>query len=391
MTRTLLLLLTAYLMGSDGFAPSLRTGRRGFGLNSEAPVVMPDGGLSPCVIKVVGVGGGGSNAVDRMMETRVEGVEFWAVNTDAQALGRSKAKGARVLNIGSDVTRGLGAGGMPEIGCKAAEESRAEIGAMVSGSDLCFVTSGMGGGTGSGAAPVVAEIAKESGALTVGVVTKPFGFEGRRRMSQATAAISELKKNVDTVIVVSNDKLLEIIPANTPVERAFAVADDILRQGVVGISEIIVRPGLINVDFADVRSVMGNAGTALMGIGTGTGKTRAEDAASAAISRIVFNIIGGRDMTLQEINSAAEVIYDSVDPNANIIFGALVDDSIDDDSVSITVLATGFKLDDVVSDADTGAQLFGRMSSPPPPVEEEKRGGNGGEDIPDFLRGLKRR
>jgi len=325
------------------------------------------------------------------------------VNTDAQALGRSKAKGARVLNIGSDVTRGLGAGGMPEIGCKAAEESRAEIGAMVSGSDLCFVTSGMGGGTGSGAAPVVAEIAKESGALTVGVVTKPFGFEGRRRMSQATAAISELKKNVDTVIVVSNDKLLEIIPANTPVERAFAVADDILRQGVVGISEIIVRPGLINVDFADVRSVMGNAGTALMGIGTGTGKTRAEDAASAAISSplldspidratgIVFNIIGGRDMTLQEINSAAEVIYDSVDPNANIIFGALVDDSIDDDSVSITVLATGFKLDDVVSDADTGAQLFGRMSSPPPPAEEEKRGGNGGEDIPDFLRGLKRR
>mgnify|MGYP006088318443 CR=1 FL=1 len=206
---------------------------------------MPDGGsgLSPCVIKVIGVGGGGSNAVDRMMETRVEGVEFWAVNTDAQALGRSKAKGARVLNVGTDVTRGLGAGGMPEIGRKAAEESRSEVQAMVEGTDLCFVTAGMGGGTGSGAAPVIAEVAKESGALTVGVVTKPFGFEGRRRMTQAISAIKELKKNVDTVIVVSNDKLLEIIPSNTPVERAFAVADDILRQGVVGISEIIVRPG----------------------------------------------------------------------------------------------------------------------------------------------------
>lgn len=366
---------------------------------------MPDGGLSPCVIKVIGVGGGGSNAVDRMMETRVEGVEFWAVNTDAQALGRSKAKGARVLNIGSDVTRGLGAGGMPEIGRKAAEESRAEVAAMVAGSDLCFVTSGMGGGTGSGAAPVVAEVAKESGALTVGVVTKPFGFEGRRRMSQATAAITELKKNVDTVIVVSNDKLLEIIPANTPVERAFAVADDILRQGVVGISEIIVRPGLINVDFADVRSVMGNAGTALMGIGTGTGKTRAEDAAAAAISSplldspidratgIVFNIIGGRDMTLQEINGAAEVIYDSVDPNANIIFGALVDDTIDDDSVSITVLATGFKLDDVTDEAD--AADFGRLGrSPAAPIYDEIENApksNNEDDIPDFLRGLKRR
>lgn len=374
----------------------------------ESPVVMPDGGLSPCVIKVIGVGGGGSNAVDRMMETRVEGVEFWAVNTDAQALGRSKAKGARVLNIGSDVTRGLGAGGMPEIGRKAAEESRAEVAAMVAGSDLCFVTSGMGGGTGSGAAPVVAEVAKESGALTVGVVTKPFGFEGRRRMSQATAAISELKKNVDTVIVVSNDKLLEIIPANTPVERAFAVADDILRQGVVGISEIIVRPGLINVDFADVRSVMGNAGTALMGIGTGTGKTRAEDAAAAAISSplldspidratgIVFNIIGGRDMTLQEINAAAEVIYDSVDPNANIIFGALVDDTIDDDSVSITVLATGFKLEDVTDEAKAD---FGRLKPTAAAVkasyEDIPDGGKSNvgteEDIPDFLRGLKRR
>jgi cell division protein FtsZ len=380
--------------------------------SSTPPIIMPDGGISPCTIKVIGVGGGGSNAVDRMMETRVSGVEFWAVNTDAQALGRSKAKGARVLNVGSDVTRGLGAGGMPDVGRKAAEESRAEIAAMVEGADLVFVTAGMGGGTGSGAAPVVAEVAKESGALTVGVVTKPFGFEGRRRMTQAVGAISELRKCVDTVIVVSNDKLLEIIPANTPVERAFAVADDILRQGVVGISEIIVRPGLINVDFADVRSVMGNAGTALMGIGTGTGKTRAEDAALAAISSplldspidkasgIVFNVIGGRDMTLQEINKAAALIYDSVHPEANIIFGALVDPSIDDDSISITVLATGFKLNEAEeNNMENSSTLFGNAnrgpnspSSPQPPKSPKSSPKKeGGGDIPDFLKGLKRR
>jgi cell division protein FtsZ len=206
--------------------------------------LMPDGGLSPCVIKVIGVGGGGCNAVDRMLDTAVGGVEFWALNTDAQALGRSKAKGAKVLNIGASVTRGLGAGGNPDIGRMAAEESRREIAACVAGTDLCFVTSGMGGGTGSGAAPVVAEVSKEEGCLTVGIVTKPFAFEGKRRMKQALAAIERLRENVDTVIVVSNDRLLEIIPDDTPMERAFAVADDILRQGVVGISDIIVKPGL---------------------------------------------------------------------------------------------------------------------------------------------------
>jgi cell division protein FtsZ len=231
---------------------------------NEDGAVMPDGGLSPCIIKVVGVGGGGCNAVDRMLDTRVGGVDFWAINTDAQALGRSKAKGAKVLNIGSTATRGLGAGGNPEVGRMAAEESRREIAAVVEGCDLCFVTSGMGGGTGSGAAPVVAEIAKEAGALTVGIVTKPFRFEGKRRMTQAVQAIKRLKEHVDTVIIVSNDRLLDIIPDDTPMNRAFAVADDILRQGVVGISDIIIKPGLINVDFADVRSVMSNAGTALM-------------------------------------------------------------------------------------------------------------------------------
>jgi len=289
-----------------------------------------------------------------MLDTRVGGVEFWAINTDAQALGRSKAKGASVLNIGASVTRGLGAGGEPEIGRLAAEESREEIAAMVSGTDLCFVTSGMGGGTGSGAAPVVSEVAKESGALTVAIVTKPFAFEGRRRMRQAVEAIDRLRQSVDTVIVVSNNKLLDIIPENTPLEASFRVADDILRQGVVGISEIIVRPGLINVDFADVRSVMQDAGTALMGIGTGVGKTSAEDAAIAAISSplldapveeatgVVFNIMGGPELSLKEVDRAAKVIYNNVDEDANVIFGALIDDEIADGTVSITVLATGF-------------------------------------------------
>lgn len=308
---------------------------------------------SPCVIKVVGVGGGGGNAVNRMVETNILGVEFWNVNTDLQALARALSK--NTLAIGGENTRGLGAGGNPEMGKKAAEESRDEIRKIVSGSDLVFVTAGMGGGTGSGAAPVVAEVAKEMGALTVGVVTKPFAFEGRKRMKQANEAISTLQGKVDTLIVVSNDKLLQIVPANTPLTESFLVADDILRQGVVGISEIIVKPGLINVDFADVKSVMGNAGTALMGIGTGKGKSRAADAAIAAISSplldfpvrkakgIVFNIVGGSDLTLAEINAAAEVIYEAVDPDANIIFGATVDEKMMSE-VSITVLATGFGL-----------------------------------------------
>eukprot|EP00591_Stephanopyxis_turris_P000074 CAMPEP_0195518642 /NCGR_PEP_ID=MMETSP0794_2-20130614/13386_1 /TAXON_ID=515487 /ORGANISM="Stephanopyxis turris, Strain CCMP 815" /LENGTH=435 /DNA_ID=CAMNT_0040647657 /DNA_START=221 /DNA_END=1528 /DNA_ORIENTATION=+ len=382
--------------------------RRGSTALSSEPysAVMPDGGLSPCVIKVIGVGGGGSNAVDRMMDTRVGGVEFWAVNTDAQALGRSKAKGAKILNIGSSVTRGLGAGGNPEVGRMAAEESKGEIAAMVAGTDLCFVTSGMGGGTGSGAAPVVAETAKEGGALTVGIVTKPFDFEGRRRMKQAKDAIARLKAHVDTVIVVSNNKLLEIIPENTPIEKSFAVADDILRQGVVGISEIIIKPGLVNVDFADVRSVMHDAGTALMGIGTGTGKTRAEDAAAAAISSplldepidqasgIVFNICGGGDMTLVEINRAAELIYASVKEDANIIFGALVDESMGD-TISITVLATGFSFEDEQIAAATKAQAStGRDPKKPlyaDPINALSKDERQDDGIPDFLKGLKRR
>jgi len=330
-------------------------------------VVIAEGSASPCVIKVLGVGGGGGNAVNRMVESNIKGVEFWSINTDAQAQARSLAP--HTLNIGNQVTRGLGAGGIPDVGRQAAEESREMIATAIAGADLVFVTAGMGGGTGSGAAPIVAEVAKDMGALTVAVVTKPFGFEGSKRMKQAVEAINAFRDRVDTLIVVSNDKLLQIVPEGTPVKDAFLVADDILRQGVVGISEIIVRPGLINVDFADVRAIMGNAGTALMGIGTGKGKTRAADAAIAAVASplldfpiknaqgIVFNIVGGSDLTLSEINQAAEVIYDNVDSNANIIFGALVDDSMDQD-VSITVLATGFK--------DVG---FG-ATPPPPPLQK---------------------
>ena len=317
-----------------------------------------------CNIKVIGVGGGGGNAVNRMISSAgvLDGVDLWAVNTDSQAIARGRCKNS--LNIGKSTSRGLGAGGDPRVGAAAADESREEIAAIMKGTDLVFVTAGMGGGTGSGAAPIVAECAKEQGALTIGVVTKPFGFEGRKRMLQARAAIAEMKEKVDTLIVVSNDRLLQIVPEGTPLTDAFLVADDILRQGVVGISEIIVKPGLVNVDFADVRSVMGNAGTALMGIGTGKGKSRATDAALAAISSplldfpitrakgIVFNVAGGSDLSLQEINAAAEVIYENVDPDANIIFGALVDDTLESGEVSITVLATGFATDFYDGDDD---------------------------------------
>ena len=309
-------------------------------------------GSPPCVIKVLGVGGGGGNAVNRMIQTRIEGVTFWAINTDAQALAKSLAP--NVLNIGRQLTRGLGAGGDPTVGEKAALENVNELERICDGADMVFITAGMGGGTGSGAAPILAEIAKQDcGCLTVGVVTKPFAFEGRRRFRQAEEAIENLRKHVDTLIVVSNDKLLQIVPDNTPVTDAFLVADDILRQGVVGISEIILKTGLVNVDFADVRAVMKDAGTALMGVGTGVGKNRASDAAIAAISsplldfpiqrakRIVFNIVGGEDMGLQEINEASEVIYENADDNANIIFGALVDPGMKEE-ISITVLACDF-------------------------------------------------
>ena len=322
----------------------------------------------PCVIKVVGIGGGGGNAVNRMIQSQIEGVSFWAINTDAQALSKNLAP--QKINIGQMLTRGLGAGGDPAVGKQAAIENLKELKEICANTDMVFITAGMGGGTGSGAAPILAELAADAGCLTVGVVTKPFAFEGRRRMQQAEDAIIELRKYVDTLIVVSNDKLLRIVPDNTPVTDAFLVADDILRQGVVGISEIILKTGIVNVDFADVRTVMKKAGTALMGVGTGVGKTRAADAAVAAISsplldfpiqnaqRIVFNIVGGLSMGLQEINEASEVIYENADENANIIFGALVDPSMEEE-ISITVLACDFK-------GMNGGH----------PVEEEERGPN---------------
>ena len=290
-----------------------------------------------------------------MIQTRIEGVSFWAINTDAQALDKSLSPNR--LNIGRSITRGLGAGGIPSVGEKAALENVNDMEHICQGADMVFITAGMGGGTGSGAAPVLAEVARDCGCLTVGVVTKPFAFEGRKRMKQAEEAIENLRKNVDTLIVVSNDKLLKIVPDNTPVTDAFLVADDILRQGVVGISEIIIKAGLVNVDFADVRAVMKDAGTALMGVGTGEGKTRAADAAVAAISsplldfpiseakRIVFNVVGGPGLGLSEINAASEVIYENAHEDANIIFGALIDDKMGD-TVSITVLACDFRQPD---------------------------------------------
>ncbi|XP_004494173.1 cell division protein FtsZ homolog 2-1, chloroplastic-like [Cicer arietinum] len=305
-------------------------------------------------IKVIGVGGGGSNAVNRMIESSMNGVEFWIVNTDVQAMRMSPVVSENRLPIGQELTRGLGAGGNPEIGMNAAKESKESIQEAVYGADMVFVTAGMGGGTGTGAAPVIAGITKSMGILTVGIVTTPFSFEGRRRAVQAQEGIAALRDNVDTLIVIPNDKLLTAVSQSTPVTEAFNLADDILRQGVRGISDIITIPGLVNVDFADVRAIMANAGSSLMGIGTATGKTRARDAALNAIQSplldigieratgIVWNITGGSDLTLFEVNAAAEVIYDLVDPTANLIFGAVIDPSLSG-QVSITLIATGFK------------------------------------------------
>ncbi|MBA3923745.1 MAG: cell division protein FtsZ [Nostocaceae cyanobacterium] len=353
-------------------------------------------------IKVIGVGGGGGNAVNRMIASDVAGVEFWSINTDAQALLLAEAP--RHLQIGQKLTRGLGAGGNPAIGQKAAEESRDELAAALENADLVFITAGMGGGTGTGAAPIVAEVAKEMGALTVGVVTRPFIFEGRRRTSQAEQGIEALKSRVDTLIIIPNNKLLEVIPEQTPVQEAFRYADDVLRQGVQGISDIITIPGLVNVDFADVRAIMADAGSALMGIGVGSGKSRAREAAIAAISSpllecsiegargVVFNITGGSDITLHEVNAAAETIYEVVDPNANIIFGAVIDDRLQGE-VRITVIATGFTGEAQVapSAAATRAGTQQRRPlaqpttpTPPPPAAAEPKE-KGGLDIPEFL------
>ena len=323
-------------------------------VSGEMSSSMNPEGISPSQsarIEVIGVGGGGSNAVNRVILSDLEGVAYRVLNTDAQALIQSAADNR--VQLGQTLTRGLGAGGNPSIGQKAAEESRADLQQALQGADLVFIAAGMGGGTGTGAAPVVAEVAKESGALTVGIVTKPFSFEGRRRMRQADEGIARLAEHVDTLIVIPNDRLRDAI-AGAPLQEAFRSADDVLRMGVKGISDIITLPGLVNVDFADVRSVMTEAGTALLGIGVGSGRSRAVEAAQTAINsplleaaRIdgangcVINISGGRDMTLEDMTTASEVIYDVVDPEANIIVGAVVDERLEGE-IHVTVIATGF-------------------------------------------------
>jgi cell division protein FtsZ len=320
------------------------------------------------VIKVVGIGGGGVNAVNRMIEAGLRGVEFIAVNTDAQTLLMSDAEVK--LDIGRDTTRGLGAGSDPDVGQAAATDHNDEIEEILKGADMVFITAGEGGGTGTGGAPVVAELARRLGALTIGVVTRPFGFEGRKRATQADVGITELKKAVDTLIVVPNDRLLQVSDPSTPMVDAFRMADQVLFQGVDGITSLITTPGLINLDFADVKAVMTGAGSALMGIGLGSGEDRAEEAAKAAISSpllessidgakgVLLSIAGPTDLTLHEVNKAADAITRVAHPDANIIFGAVVDDALGDE-VRVTVVAAGF---DKLAAATTGGHLESRLS-----------------------------
>jgi cell division protein FtsZ len=303
------------------------------------------------VLKVAGVGGGGTNAVNRMVDAGLSGVEFIAVNTDAQALLMADAD--IKIQVGAEVTRGLGAGADPEIGLAAAQESRDELKEALKGADMVFITAGEGGGTGTGGAPIVAEIGQEIGALTVGVVTRPFAFEGRKRSEQAERGIDQLRDRVDTLIVIENDRLLQVVERQTSVVEAFRMADDILRQGVQGITDLITEPGLVNLDFADVRTIMRDAGSALMGIGRASGENRAAEAARSAVSSplleasiegatgILLNVTGGSDIGLFEVNEAAEVVTGAADQNANVIFGAVIDDTLGGD-VQVTVIATGF-------------------------------------------------
>ena len=350
-------------------------------------------------IKVIGVGGAGNNAVNRMIEAGIKNVEFIAVNTDRQTLNESNAKSK--IQIGEKLTRGLGAGANPDIGSQAAEESRAEIAEALKGADMVFVTAGMGGGTGTGAAPIVAATAKEMGILTIGVVTKPFTFEGKKRLAQAERGIASLKGKVDTLVVIPNDKLLQVIDRKTSMIEAFRMADDVLRQGVQGISDLISVPGVINLDFADVRTIMLNQGMAHMGIGSASGENRAEDAAKQAIQSpmletsiegargIIINITGGSDMGLHEANTAAELVQRSADPEANIIFGTVIDESMGDE-LQITVIATGFEKEE---DRRPGSQYenivadaWRKRNSNTITTNPSSNDSNGDLDIPTFLR-----
>jgi cell division protein FtsZ len=371
-------------------------------------------------IKVIGVGGGGNNAVNRMIEHGVQGVEFISVNTDAQALNLSKAE--IKMQIGGKLTRGLGAGANPEVGKKAAEESKEQIEEALKGADMVFVTAGMGGGTGTGAAPVIAGIAKDLGALTVGVVTRPFTFEGRKRATQAQGGISSMKESVDTLIVIPNDRLLEIVDKSTPMLEAFREADNVLRQGVQGISDLIAVPGLINLDFADVKTIMSNKGSALMGIGISSGENRAAEAAKKAISSplletsidgaqgVLMNITGGTNLSLFEVQEAADIVATASDQDVNMIFGSVINENLKDEIV-VTVIATGFN-EVEASIRPTGRPTLGQQQQSRPQTqqtpqsnmkrevkreevnEQPARNANQGEealDIPTFLRNRNRR
>ncbi|WP_203246150.1 cell division protein FtsZ [Sporosarcina beigongshangi] len=347
------------------------------------------------VIKVIGVGGGGNNAVNRMIEHGVRGVEFIAVNTDAQALNLSSAEVK--LQIGGKLTRGLGAGANPEVGKKAAEESKEQLEEALRGADMVFVTAGMGGGTGTGAAPVIAQIAKDLGALTVGVVTRPFTFEGRKRSTQAIGGITAMKESVDTLIVIPNDKLLEIVDKNTPMLEAFREADNVLRQGVQGISDLIAVPGLINLDFADVKTIMSNKGSALMGIGMSTGENRAAEAAKKAISSplletsidgakgVLMNITGGSNLSLFEVQEAADIVASASDEDVNMIFGSVINDDLKDEII-VTVIATGFNEAQLMqarparsAGFGTGRQQAEQSATTQQPLTRERR-----EEAPQF-------
>ncbi|MEQ8173526.1 MAG: cell division protein FtsZ [Syntrophomonadaceae bacterium] len=348
-------------------------------------------------IKVIGVGGGGNNAINRMIEAGLKGVEFIAVNTDAQALYLSRAE--KKIQVGEKLTKGLGAGADPDIGMKAAEESVDEIKKALVGADMVFVTAGMGGGTGTGGAPVIARIAKESGALTVGVITKPFTFEGRKRNTQADRGIQALAQEVDSLIKIPNDRLLQVVDKHTGFNDAFKIADDILRQGVQGISDLIAVPGVINCDFADVQTIMRNTGSALMGIGRAKGENRAAEAARLAISSplletsiegakgVLFNISGGTDLTLFEIHEAADIIHQAVDEDANIIFGANIDEELQDE-VRVTVIATGFSGGKVIQTQETSTTRGPRRVQPQPTAEQAPPVFLDSKDldIPPFLR-----
>ena len=340
-------------------------------------------------IKVIGVGGGGNNAVNRMVESELKGVQFLSVNTESQVLELSKAD--VTIQIGEKVTKGLGAGANPQIGEAAAQESREDIIKALEGADMVFVTAGMGGGTGTGAAPVVAECAKEVGALTVGVVTKPFAFEGKRRRAAAEKGIEFLTQKVDTIIVIPNDKLLQVVDKKCSLSDAFGKADDVLRQGIKGISDLIQIPGLINLDFADVKTIMTEQGEALMGIGIATGENRAADAAKMAINSplletsidgakgILLNISGSANLSLFEINEAAEIISDAADPDANIIFGSVIDESLGD-KVQVTVVATGF------GNNAKSVPEFGKTTTTSRPASTTTTTNSGIPDIPVFMK-----